>query len=89
MLLVGWGGVGGQITDEALQKTYLQQVRQVRALLSHHQQKGMLDVLDVKYHDVLRDPQGVARDLATFLGGDFDPQKAAWAVDPTLRHERG
>jgi tetratricopeptide (TPR) repeat protein len=88
-LLARLGREGGQITDEALQKTYLQQVRQVRALLSHHQQKGMLDVLDVKYHDVLRDPQGVARDLATFLGGDFDPQKAAWAVDPTLLHERG
>ncbi len=88
-LLARLGREGGQITDEALQKTYLQQVRQVRALLSHHQQKGILDVLDVKYHDVLRDPQGVARVLATFLGGDFDPQKAAWAVDPTLRHERG
>ncbi|MFN9371733.1 MAG: sulfotransferase, partial [Planctomycetaceae bacterium] len=87
-LLARLGKEGGQIADEALQKTYRQQVRQVRALLSHYQQKGVLDVIDVKYHDVLRDPQGVARELAAFLGEGFDADKAAWAVDPTLRHEK-
>jgi len=87
-LLSRLGKEGGQIADEALQKTYRQQVRQVRALLSHYQQNGVLDVLDVKYHDVLRDPQGVARELAVFLGEGFDADKAAWAVDPTLRHEK-
>jgi len=87
-LLSRLGKEGGQIGDEALQKTYAQQVRQVRALLGHFRQKGLLDVLDIKYHDVLRDPQLVSRQLAGFLGGQFDVGKAAWAVDPNLRHEK-
>ena len=87
-LLQRLGKEGGQISDESLQKTFAQQVRQVRALLGHFRQKGLLDVLDIKYHDVLRDPQAVARQLAGFMGSQFDVGKAAWAVDPTLRHEK-
>ncbi|MFM8289010.1 MAG: tetratricopeptide repeat protein, partial [Planctomycetaceae bacterium] len=86
-LLKRLGKEGGQISDESLQKTFAQQVRQVRALLGHFRQQGLLDVLDIKYHDVLRDPQSVARQLAGFMGTQFDVGKAAWAVDPSLRHE--
>ena len=44
--------------------------------------------IDVKYHDVLEDPGAVAQRLAAFLGEGFDADRAAAAVDPSLRHER-
>ena len=49
---------------------------------------GVLDLLDVKYHDVLESPATIAARLATFLGSGFDAARAAAAVDPSLRHER-
>jgi len=48
----------------------------------------VLDVLDVKYLDVLADPSEVAERIAAFLGEGFDASRAAAAVDPSLRHER-
>lgn len=64
------------------------QVSQVRSLLVHLRKEGVLDIPDVKYHDVLESPATIAARLATFLGAGFDAAKAAAAVDPSLRHER-
>ena len=81
------GKGGANITDEALVQTFRRQVTQVRTLLMHLRKHGVLNVLDVKYHDALYDPASVAVDVANFLGGEFDAPGAAAAVDPTLRHE--
>jgi hypothetical protein len=82
------GKEGGRITDEALKATFTRQVSQVRALLLHLRKEGILDILDVKYHDVLEDPAAVAERIAAFLGGGFEAASATAAVDPSLRHER-
>ena len=82
------GKEGGRITDEALKTTFARQVSQVRSLLVYLRKEGVLDVLDVKYLDVLEDPGAVAQRLAAFLGEGFDADRAAAAVDPSLRHER-
>ena len=82
------GKDGGRITDGALGETFARQVSQVRSLLVHLRKEGIVDVLDVKYHDVLESPATIATRLATFLGAGFDATKAAAAVDPSLRHER-
>jgi hypothetical protein len=82
------GKEGGRITDEALKATFARQVSQVRSMLVHLRKEGVLDVLDVKYHDVLEDPGQVAQRIAAFLGEGFDASRAAAAVDPSLRHER-
>ena len=82
------GKDGGRITDGALGETFARQVSQVRSLLVHLRKEGIVDVLDVKYHDVLESPATIAARLATFLGAGFDATKAAAAVDPSLRHER-
>jgi hypothetical protein len=82
------GKDGGRITDEALAETFARQVNRVRSLLVHLRKEGVLDVLDVKYHDVLEDPAAVAGRIAAFLGEGFDAGRAAAAVDPSLRHER-
>ncbi|NQW46535.1 MAG: hypothetical protein HQ464_02070, partial [Planctomycetes bacterium] len=50
--------------------------------------EGIVDVLDVKYHDVLKNPAVIASRLAAFLGEGFDATSATAAVDPSLRHER-
>jgi hypothetical protein len=82
------GKEGGRITDEALKATFARQVSQVRSLLVYLRKEGVLDVLDVKYLDVLEDPSKVAERLAALLGEGFDASRAAAAVDPSLRHER-
>jgi predicted AlkP superfamily phosphohydrolase/phosphomutase/tetratricopeptide (TPR) repeat protein len=82
------GKDGGRITDEALAETFARQVNQVRSMLVQLRKEGIVDVLDVKYHDVLESPATIATRLATFLGAGFDATKAAAAVDPSLRHER-
>ena len=64
------------------------QVSQVRSLLVHLRKEGIVDVLDVKYQDVVESPATIAARLATFLGAGFDAAKAAAAVEPSLRHER-
>ena len=87
-MLCRLGKDGGRITDEALQATFARQVSQVRSLLVHLRKEGVLDVLDVKYHDVLENPAAIASRLAAFLGEGFDAQRAVAAVDPSLRHER-
>ena len=81
------GKQGAAITDEALKRTFQRQVTQVRTQLTHFRGRGILDFLDIKYHDALHDPVLVAEQLAEFLGGNFDAVAAAQAVDPTLRNE--
>ncbi|MEQ1904090.1 MAG: alkaline phosphatase family protein [Pirellulaceae bacterium] len=81
------GKAGASITEEALQRTYSQQVKQVRFLLNHCRGLGLLDFVDVKYHDALTDPISVATQLAEFIGGEFNIKEAANAVAPSLRHE--
>jgi hypothetical protein len=73
------GKEGGRITDEALKATFAKQVSKVRSLLVHLRKEGVLDVLE--------DPGKVAERLAAFLGEGFDADRAATAVDPSLRHE--
>ena len=87
-MLARLGKEGGRITDEALKATFARQVSQVRSMLVHLRKEGVLDVLDVKYLDVLENPVAVAERLAAFLGEGFDASLAATAVDPSLRHER-
>jgi len=78
---------GGRIGDDALRKTFARQVAQVRSLLMHLRRHGVLDVLDVRYHDALEDPAAVAARVREFLGSGFDAAGAVAAVDPALRHE--
>ena len=82
------GKDGGRITDEALKATFAKQLSHVRSMLVHLRKDGVLDVLEVKYLDVLEHPGAVAQRLAAFLGEGFDADRAAAAVDPSLRHER-
>jgi hypothetical protein len=60
----------------------------VRSLLVYLRKEGIVDVLDVKYHDVLENTAAIASRLAAFLNAGFDARHAAAAVDSSLRHER-
>jgi hypothetical protein len=76
-MLARLGKEGGRITDEALKATFARQVSQVRSMLVYLRKEGLLDVLDVKYLDVLENPGQVAQRLAAFLGEGFDASRAA------------
>ncbi|MFV0336685.1 MAG: alkaline phosphatase family protein [Chthoniobacterales bacterium] len=81
------GKDGARLSDDALKMAYQRQITQVRSLLRGLQKKGVLDVLDIKYHDVLENPVQSAKMIAEFLGGDFNEAAAANVVAPDLCHE--
>lgn len=87
-MLARLGKSGATITDGALMQTFQRQFTQVRTLLMHLKKQGVVDVLDLKYGDVILDPADAATQIGKFLGGDFDVAAAAAAVDAGLRHER-
>lgn len=49
---------------------------------------GVKEILLVKYHDVLRDPEAAAAEVATFLDVPLDIGAMARAVDPALYRNR-
>jgi hypothetical protein len=63
-------------------KTHLKQVE------AWFQNKQNLSLLDVRYHDVLADPQTVSRKLKDFLSFELDVEAMARQVDPALYRQR-
>lgn len=47
-----------------------------------------VEALEIHYSEVLADPEGHARRLADFVGGDLDVEKMAEVVDPDLYRNR-
>ncbi|MEM9016070.1 MAG: alkaline phosphatase family protein [Verrucomicrobiota bacterium] len=82
------GKSGAKITDAALAETFERQLAQVRSILRQLKKNGVLDVLDLRYRDVVYDSKTMAEKIGEFLGGDFDVEAAAAAVDPGLQHEK-
>jgi predicted AlkP superfamily phosphohydrolase/phosphomutase/tetratricopeptide (TPR) repeat protein len=68
-----------------LARTYQSQIEQVKRVLADHE--GRIAVLPVDYRRALAEPQSVAAEVSAFLGGTLDVEKAAGAVDPSLRRQ--
>jgi hypothetical protein len=47
-----------------------------------------IDLLYVRYNDILDDPQPVIEEVNRFFGGDLDVEKMAEVVDPSLYRQR-
>jgi hypothetical protein len=45
-------------------------------------------VFDVKYHELIADPQPIAEAVNTFLGGELNTQAMVEKVDPALYRQR-
>ena len=81
------GKQGGTITEEALKATFQKQLAQGRTMLEHYRKQGLLDIVDVHYHDVLQNPGETSLVLKNFLGEEFDSTAASQVVDKTMNHE--
>ena len=79
------GEAGGSVSDAALQKFYETHLRKVKYFLAH---EPGFSALDVKYADVLADPETMARRIRTFLGANLDIAGMTGVVDEQLYRNR-
>lgn len=75
---------GSSLDAEQLKPLLQQQLARAAALCQAHQ----VPLLAVQHRDVLKDPSGVAAQLADFLGLTVDTTAMAAVVDPSLHRER-
>lgn len=47
-----------------------------------------MDVIYIKYHEVLENPRAAAGDINTFLGGHLDPEKMIQVIDKDLYRQK-
>ena len=79
------GEAGSSVSDATLREFYETHLRKVSYFLAH--QPGYT-TLDVKYADVLADPQTAARRIRAFLGGRLDVDAMIAVVDDQLYRNR-
>jgi len=87
-VLARLGKEGSPVSDDTLFAIYERQCVTTQTWLAHLHYKGAAAVLTVSYLAALEDPAGTAARLACFLGGDFDEQAAAQAVDRALHRSK-
>lgn len=73
------------VDDEKMKKNYDNHLRKVRYML---EREANMDVLYVKYDEVVANPRGEAERVNKFLGGEFDVEKMTAAVDGSLYRNR-
>ncbi len=73
------------VSDGAMQKFYETHLRKVKYFLAH---EPGFSTLDVKYADVLADPEAVARRICTFLGANLNVAAMTAIVDDQLYRNR-
>ena len=79
------GEADGSASDAALEKFYETHLRKVKYFLAH---EPGFSSLDVKYADVLADPEAMARRIRTFLGASLNVAGMTGAVDGQLYRNR-
>lgn len=79
---------GGELSEGALEKNYSNQVSKVRKIISTYQKNNKAQLLDISYHDALKNPLSVCKQIADFLDTTFDAKKASLSVDASLYRER-
>jgi len=70
--------------EERMTRLFLKHLSGVEATLASAPQ---IEVLYVRYADVVRDPHAQASVVNRFLGGDLDEQRMAAMVDPALHRQ--
>ncbi len=78
-------GEPNEIDDSQMIEIYENDLWKANYLLKNNPQ---FETLQIHYRDVLDGPEDQARRLNEFLGGSYDVQKMAAAVDPTLYRNR-
>jgi tetratricopeptide (TPR) repeat protein len=79
------GREGGRLEEDDLMTVFRNQLQVVLAKLA---QRDDVRVLHLQYVNLTESPAEVVSELATFLGGKLDCQRAASAIRPELRRQR-
>ena len=79
------GRSGGRLSEYRLAETYLRQVDGVRKVLSEYQDQ--VHILSVNYGEALDNPDKIAAQVNSFLGGGLDEQAMAATIDLDLRNQ--
>ncbi len=80
------GKSDGTRGEKRLAQTFVQQIEQIGELLAAH--PDHIEVMSVSYHDVLAEPEAIARKINHYLGGRLDVEAMVGAVAPELRNQR-
>jgi len=73
------------VDDETLKKNYIRHLEEVEDWLERQEN---IDVLCVKYTDVLSHPDIVADEVCSFLGMDLNREAMSKVVDPSLYRQK-
>ncbi len=74
----------GQVSDEVMAAKFSIHLRKIGKFL----EKNGMEVLDVKYAEVIADAAGQAARINAFLGGSLDESKMVQVVDNSLYRQR-
>lgn len=78
-------GAGSDAGGGRMIEIYEEHLGRIATLLAR---RSCFQTLDIRYADVVADPEGEARRLNAFLGGRLDPARMAAAVSPELYRNR-
>ena len=78
-------GEANEVEDERMKELYQQHLLKVSSMVRW---LPNYEMLEVRYKDAIDDPQGVARQVNQFLGGQLNEQKMHEAVDRELYRNR-
>lgn len=74
-----------EISDERMAKNFEKHLEEIENWLEG---KGYIDVLYIKYNDIISDPVEKATLVNSFLGGSLDTKKMARVVEKSLYRQR-
>lgn len=75
----------GNVPDEVMEGIYRRHLAEIEAWIAA---QPNIEALYTDYNEIVRDPAPTSRRLAAFIGGGFDAQAAAEAVNPELYRNR-
>jgi hypothetical protein len=79
------GEKGAGLSDEEMAESFEEHVQKVQDWMND---QGPLDVLYIKYNDVIAFPEEYARRVNSFLGNGLDARKMAAVVEERLYRQR-
>jgi hypothetical protein len=84
-MLIRRGEPAGAVTDERMADLFQRHVKRLETWLG---QQPNIEVLDVSYNEVIKNPIEPAHRINQFLGGGLDVRKMTEVVDTTLYRQR-
>ena len=85
VMLARQGRRGAALGEKSLSETYAAQLKRVRGQLSR---RSEVRILSVNYDELLSDSAKGVKQIARFLGGEFNHEVAAGTIRPELRRQK-